>query len=266
MNNWRDTINQIVGAERIADIASYVKHEESVNKSPIDEFYEQTKSIMSVATPNSLNSNDWLGSLFFIAIVSCTENYFRQIFCSILKKCTDSQKHAANNLISLGSVFWHPKDEVERGAFEHISLAGSDNVQATAKKFIGFDMKKKGLNSILEEYDKVCELRHGIVHSDRIVAGKNGMKLRLSPSEVSSRICIKYSQLQEACAVCTTFVVSLNKILFEEIITRWATSWRSSPSWIPINETDIFKEIWHLFQSKIDKSNGESPPKSRRKS
>jgi hypothetical protein len=261
MTDWRDSVSQTVGVDRITDISSYVKPERSIDMSPIDVFYEQTKAIMYAATPDVIAANDWMGSLYVIAIVSCTENYFRQIFSKILKICTDSQKYAANNSINLGSVIWHPKNEVERGAFEHLSLASADSVNKTSKKFIGIDLTKKGLQSILDEFDKVCELRHGIVHSDRIMAGKNGMKLKLSRTEDVCRIDIKYAQLQEISAVCTTLVVSLNKILFEEISRRWATSWRNSPSWTPSEETVCFKNIWSSFHSVIDKANGTTPLK-----
>lgn len=261
MSTWKESVSQSVGVDKIANVSSYVKHENAASTSPIDTFYQQTKSIMSVATPTSLGANDWIGALYSIAVVSATENYFRQIFSSVLKICTDSQKHASSNTISLGSVIWHPKNGVERGAFEHISFASSENLISAAKKFIDIDLKQKGMQSILDEFDTVCEIRHGIVHSDRILAGKNGMKLKLSPTENVSRIHIKYAELQEISAVCTNLVVTLNKILFEEISKRWATSWRKSPSWEPSEANIRFKNIWILFHSGIDKVNGTIPLK-----
>lgn len=254
---WRDTVNRVVGVERIQDLSSYVKEKTQVNMSPIDVFYDEIKSITIGVTPDKLNANDWLGPLYVIAIVSSTENYFRHIFSRILKICTDSQKNAASNTVNLGSVIWHPKNEIERGAFEHTSMASSENVVSIAKKYIGVDLKANslGLTPILDEFDKVCELRHGIVHSGRIMAGKNGIKLQFSPSENIISIDIRYAQLQEVSAVCSALVVSSNKILFEELSRRWATSWRKSPAWSRDKENFHFKNIWYSFHSETDKTN-----------
>lgn len=245
MLTWKDSISRRIGVERISDLASYVIEESEVSISPIDIFYDQLKSITVGVTPANLIDNNWLGPLYVIAIVSSTENYLRHIFSKILKICTVSQKNASNNTVNLGSVIWHPKNEIERGAFENISLASSENVISIAKKYIGVDLKdnKLGLTSILYEFDKICELRHGIVHSGRIMAGKNGIKLQLSPSENIIRIDIQYAQFQEISAVCTALVVSLNKVLFEELSKRWATSWRNSPAWSPDKENFHFKNL-----------------------
>lgn len=262
MPNWRESVNQAVGVDRISDISIFVRSENFNTTAPIDVFYRETKAIMTAATPASLNSNTWMGALYAIAIVSCTENYMRDIFCQILKICPESQKKAANNTVNLGSVLWHPSDAVERGAFENLSLAGAESIKKTAKQFIGMDFKQRGLEPILAEFDKVCELRHGIVHSGRVLAGKNGMKLKLPPSDDILRIEIQYAELQEICSVCTTLIASCNKELFELLAMRWATSWRATPSWDPSNESPLFKRLWLVFHSSIDNANGTIPHRS----
>lgn len=259
MDDWRNTICQTVGVERIGNINNYVVREPISSKTPIDIFYEETRYFLSVVTPVALADNEWIGPLYTTAIISSTENYLRDILSKTLKICCDSQKHAASNNINFGSVIWHPISEIERGAFEHLSLASSENICGTTKKFTGIDLKKKGLNSILEEYDKICELRHGIVHSGRTLAGKNGIKLKLLKSTGKTKISIQYAELQEISSVCTTLVVSINKLIFETMIMRWATTWRQSPNWVIDNEKAVLKELWNNFRSKIDYDNGTVP-------
>lgn len=264
MSSWRDSITQSVGADSVGDIASYVSEQSIDNTSPIDVFYKQSQSILAMSTTADLDSNEWLGALSAIAVVSCTENYFRQVFSRVLKICSESQKNAASNMINLGSVIWHPANEIERGAFEHISLASAENIIKTSKTYLGIDLKKKGpndLSAIFSEFDKVCELRHGIVHSGRIMAGKNGIKLKLPATENITVINIKFAQLQEIVSVCTTMLVSVNQVLFEEMCRRWATSWRDSPSWQSSNANEKFKAIWSLFHSQIDFDNETIPLK-----
>jgi len=159
----------------------------------------------------------------------------------------------------LGSVIWHPSNEIERGAFEHISLASADNINSTAKKFIGIDLKSNGLGTILEEFDKICELRHGIVHSGMVVAGKNGIKLKLQSTNDITKIDIDFDQFQEIMSICNALAVDSNKLFFAELAKRWATSWRNTPSWDSSEASLKFKSIWMVFFSPRDQQNGTIP-------
>lgn len=259
MSTWKNCICQNVGSERINDLNDYVSVSATSNLSPIDDFYNEMQSVLSLFPYESWGTNNWIGSLASIAIISSVENYFRQIFSKILKICVDSQKFAANNNINLGSVIWHPSNEMERGAFEHISLASSDNINNTSKKFIGVDLKSKGLGTILEEFDKVCELRHGIVHSGMIVAGKNGIKLKLQSTHDVMKINIGFDQFQEITSICNALIVESNKVLFAELAMRWATTWRNTPSWDSSKANLKFKTIWATFYSSRDSRNGSIP-------
>jgi hypothetical protein len=259
MSIWINSISQTVGSERINDLNDYVTLSPATEQSPIDEFYSEIQNIINLFPHSSWGSNPWTGSLASIAIISSVENYYRQVFSKTLKVCVESQKLAANNNINLGSVIWHPSNELERGAFEHISLASAENINNTAKKFIGINLNNNGLETIFKEFDKVCELRHGIVHSGKVLAGKNGIKLKLQSTSDITKIDIGFDQFQEIMSVCNALVVDSNKIIFKEIVHRWATTWRSSPSWNNLNESPKFKNIWMIFLSTIDQSNGTIP-------
>lgn len=259
MLNWRNSVNQVVGQERILDIAAYIRSEEYHANSPIDDFYAEIRLALNSFSAGPANNNDWSGPLQLIAIVSSTENYFRNIFGRILRVCPDTQKNAASNPVNLGSVMWHAKSNLSIGAFEHISFAGAETIISTTSKYVGIDLKKGGLKAILDEFDVVCELRHGIVHSGRVLAGKNGIKLKLLPTVKLAKIVVGYAQLQEVASICTTLIVSYNQLMFEEMCTRWATSWRRTSSWIPRKENDYFKGLWGIFYSTIDCQNSAIP-------
>lgn len=259
MSSWMHCISQTVGSERINDLNNYVTQSPENNQSPIDEFYGEIQNIINLFPHSAWGSNPWTGSLASIAIISSVENYYRQVFSKTLKVCIESQKRAANNNINLGSVIWHPNNELERGAFEHISLASSENINNTSKKFLGIDLNNNGLGTIFKEFDKVCELRHGIVHSGKVLAGKNGIKLKLQSTNDITKIDIGFDQFQEIMSVCNALVVDSNKIIFKEIVHRWATVWRTSPSWDNSKASKKFKGIWMIFLSIRDQSNGTIP-------
>lgn len=253
-SSWKNAVNQSFGTVRI-NINNFVLGQPLVEKSPIDIFYEKTRPVVTMASPTLFHNNDWIGAYLLIAIISETENYFRGILSKVIKICFISQKNAANHNINFGSVIWHPSDEVERGAFEGFSFASSDNIISNTKKYVGIDIKND-LNDILGEFDKLCELRHGIVHAGRVLAGKNAIKLGLPSRNDNSMVIVQYPELQAAIDVCTTLVTSYNKHLFCAMAKRWAEDWRSMPAWSPSKENEYFKSIWKIFRSVNDETSG----------
>ena len=127
-------------------------------------------------------------------------------------------------------------------------------IKTTSKKYIKVDLDIPELKAALENFDNICELRHGIVHSGRIIAGKNAIKLGIDSSRDKSCIVIKYSELQDILSICSSLVGSVNTYLFERLCLRWAIEWRRLPSWRPQDEHSKFKKIWELMHSTVDES------------
>lgn len=250
---WRKAVNQSVGPAKITNIDNFFLRITPNFTSPIDTFYNNTQELIKIAQPDFLKMSPRLGSLFLIGLVSSTENYFRDLFAKMLKICRTSQAKSAENTIKLGSVIWHGNIEVERGAFENTSFASAEEIRKTVKNFLDIELEKNGpTNTILAEFDKVCELRHGIVHCDSIISGKNALKLKLLPSSARIQIQIGYPQFQECALICNTLVVSFNAEVFERFARRWAYDWSKLPYWDATVEKSLFKEIWDSFYSKID--------------
>ncbi|WP_028888214.1 hypothetical protein [Tenacibaculum ovolyticum] len=255
--DWKKLISQTVGQEQLGNLTDFVQDKMNSGNSPIDDFYNEVRTILALSAP-SMVSTDWHGSMNAIAIISTTENYFRSILGKMIIICPQSKKKAAENNINFGSVLWHPNESIERGAFEHVSFSDSKKIIEMTRKYIGTELNKSDLVPILNEFNKICELRHGIVHSARILAGKNALMLDLPSSNKEQFITIGYGQLQKIASICTTLVVSYNQKLFEVMANRWATSWRN-PTWTTEIENEYFKKTWRIFHSKIDKANNTIP-------
>ncbi len=255
--DWKKFISQSVGQEQLGNLADFVQDKINSENAPIDDFYNEIRTILALGSPD-MTSTDWHGPMNAIAIISSTENYFRTLLGKMIIICPESKKKAAENNINFGSVLWHPHESIERGAFEHVSFSDSKKIIEMTRKYIGLELNKSDLVPILKEFNKVCELRHGIVHSARILAGKNALMLDLPSSNKAQFITIGYGQLQNIASICTTLVVSYNQKLFEVMAKRWATSWRNS-NWTTQIENEYFKKIWNIFYSKIDKSNNAIP-------
>jgi hypothetical protein len=254
--SWRDSISQSVGPAAIADIQQYVTAAIGHADSPIDTFYKASRELLTVGTPTFLTANRTMGALFLVGIVSITENYFRDIFSRIIRLCPIARAVSADQNVKLGSVVWHGGEDAERGAFEHISFASGENLIGTGKKFLDYRIRR---TSVVQEFDKVCELRHGIVHSSSVLAGKNATRLHLAAASAPLRILVGFAQLQECAAICNSLVVSVNQELFVELARRWSKEWPKNPSWDPRQRHAAFRSIWEAFYSGVDAANGTIP-------
>jgi hypothetical protein len=253
--DWKKLISQSVGSEQLGDINNFVSISPITKDSAIDIFYTESRKII-LNTPNDTDPNEWTGAANLVVLLSLTENYFRTILGNILKICPVAKKNAAENNINFGSVLWHPDNTVERGAFEHVSFSESKKIIEVTRKYIGVDLNQSDLTPILDEFGKVCELRHSIVHSGKYLAGKNALMLNVSPSINFIKISIGYAQLQNAATICTTLVVSYNQLMFETLCKRWAIQWRQLSLCTPASENSLMKSIWRMFYSKIDFDEG----------
>lgn len=253
--NWKDCINQKLGPARISDLSSYIQPSRlPENYSPIDRFYSNTQELLKISTPDFLESNPLIGPLILVGFISATEDYFREIFSRFIYICPIAKDKFTDKKINIASALWCGKYFMARVAFEDYSFASSNAIIKACKDYIGHDIVcAKNEDSIFKEFDKICELRHCIVHSNSIIAGKNAIKLGLKNEKNKAiEISIDYSKLQECGLICTCLVTSLNIELFELIVRRWAVEWPRLPSWNPKEEYILFKKIWDIFYSEKD--------------
>ena len=111
---------------------------------------------------------------------------------------------------------------------------------------------------MLDEFDKLCQMRHAIVHSSLILAGKNAVRLNVPPNNQKVLVNTGYAQLQECASICTSCVMALNLKLFEEMMTRWAINWRKIDDfWNIIDENHYFTGMWDVFSSEIDRTDAQ---------
>lgn len=256
MISWKGCVNKSAGNERVQDIQAYLKLGISAYKAPIDEFYVEVKRIIKYGSNiQTLEENDFLGPLLYVGIISRTENYVRDILTECIKICPMCKSDIANRNVSLGSMMWQKNGEFEKGIFENISFSDASAIKKELRNCLRIDIKDTDLlGKVLDEFDKLCQMRHAIVHSSCFLAGKNAIQLNISSYNEKLSIKVGYAQLQECASVCTAFVMAFNLKLFEEMGHRWAAKWRNlADFWEPEKENEYFSKIWDIFASVVDR-------------
>lgn len=255
--SWKSSVCMSVGRVVCPDANDLVLAGARQKRSAIDEFYASTSSTLTRIDPTFVATHgEDITGLLFVGLISSTENYFRDILGFILSICPVSQAHAADEKVQLGSLLWAEDKLQNRSAFEFLAFSNAENLRKAISKFVNHTIKQNSdLDLMLKEYDNLCELRHAVVHSAHIVAGKNAIKLGLRRSSLPLKVRICYNHLQDTGMVCTALVQAANNELFEAMIARWARGWRNLPNWDPSQESRLLRKLVNGFLSARDYDN-----------
>lgn len=255
--SWQNSVCMSIGRVSCPDVNSLVSTISKNNSSAIDQFYAATTPTLTKIDPTFLaNYGDDIAGLLFVGLISATENYFRDILGFVLTICPCARANAADEKVQLGSLLWAEDSLQNRSAFEFIAFSNSKNIKETISRFACHPIRQAGtLEAILKEYDKLCELRHAVVHSGQMVAGKNAIKLGIRPTKKLLKVRMKYADLQSAGSICTALVQAANIELFEVLISRWAKDWRLLASWDHSQEISLLRRLRAGFLSKRDFDN-----------
>lgn len=256
MTDWKKYTNKIASNEKIQNIQSYCTTNSNVEKAPIDTFYKERNKILRLCNNvQLLEDNEVLGPLLYVGIISATENYVRDIFAESIKICPICKREITEHAISVGSIIWQQGKFVEKGIFENISFSDGSQIKREFKKCLKFDIKRTSLLwSLLDEFDKLCQMRHAIVHSSRLLAGKNAIKINIPPSNTWVVVKVGYAEIQECASICTSMVCEINTSLFGEMARRWAVEWNKNDFWNDKKEKETFDDLWNAFCSQMDTS------------
>lgn len=258
MDDWKQTVSANASTVRINDVSNYVEINTSF-LSPIDRFYSGRNQLLSAITPEYSLLNPSVTPLMLVGLISYTENYFREVLAGIISICPKAKEKSSNKSLSLATA-WFGYGELEKGAFENTSFSEVGVIKKNLINVVGYDVSNASqISSPLEEFGKLCELRHAIVHSAGLLAGKNAIKLELPSSRDAVNISVGFSELQEAAEVCTALICSVNIELFVHISKRWLNEWPRTPALRDENPNHLFKGVWRLFHSESDAENGLIP-------
>lgn len=254
---WRNSACMSIGRVTCPDANTLVSPIGRKRPSAIDDFYASTSTALTKVDPNFIaNYGDDVVGLIFVGLISSTENYFRDILGFTLTICPVAQAHSSDEKVQLGSLLWAEGPLQNRSAFEFHAFSSAESIRKAVQNFTCYQVRTNGTFALmLNEYDKLCELRHAVVHSGHIVAGKNAIKLGLKRSAIPLKVKLGYAELQAAGSVCTALVQAANAELFEALTVRWATTWRKLPSWTPADEAKLLRAIRAAFLSKRDGAN-----------
>jgi len=222
------------------------------NLNPIDVFYESIGDVLRLGSPAALAGSEALGRLLILGIVTVTESYFRSIITAVVKLCPLAHDYASDQQIAYGALEYYGVTEIGLSLLEGISFAGDSEIAKTTKRILGLDASSnRSLVAALEAYNRVCIMRHAVVHDHGRLNRGNAKTLQIRPGH-GRTLCIAmdFSGLQTAASACTNAVRAYNTFLWENIVQRWINSRLFNGNWR--TDKKLFEPMFKAFVSTID--------------
>lgn len=191
--------------------------------SPIDAFEQQQRWICKRAF--EFSHDEFELGLLVMALTSASESYFRAVLAASILTCPLSHEHNIDKgKFSLRAMSYYPQALIPLALLEHVSFSDADAIRKQTTELLQIDLPTgaKGSSSVataLQEYDKVCALRHALIHSLGLVNSKNCTEAGF-PKRSLSRVAVTMDGFQVVADTCLNVVRAFNQFVFEKLTKR----------------------------------------------
>lgn len=215
--------------------------------SPIDEFLNRLTHTNKLV-PNPASFDHIHAQLLLLGTVAAVESYLRGILRHTINIDVSAREKAYEQSISFAAATHLSVDLMPEAIFERTSFIGRKSVwEESLHKIIGIPGPiPPGLDAAIQAYERVCQLRHCIVHRFGRLGANNAVQLGMAKHGPHSErpIIMTYSVLQTCFLACETLVRTVNNIIFRTVLGRiprhqWKRAKKSPPKW--------FTTIYALF-------------------
>ncbi|WP_447644062.1 hypothetical protein [Nocardioides zeae] len=218
-------------------------------KSAIDVAYE---SLVVVSQMAAGLASTWIpqhGLILSSAAVAAAEDYFRSVLTDVVVCCDVAKRRAGPLSIRLEYVFSASIPDAVRGILETESFSSRANVTDWSKRLLGTKFEQnRSLAVALEEYERVCHIRHSAVHSGGYLSGRNASALGVQPGQWISFTTA--GAIQAIVNVVTATIRAYNQGVFEKVVEDWLRDGEMVGSWGA--DKDAFTALWRALRSQSD--------------
>ena len=191
-------------------------------RSAIDDYFECTDGLKSKIIASEPVDAELLG-LLTIGVISAVEFYLRTIFSRVPGICPFAQRHMEMTAVAAGAAGYYADSGIPYllSLFDHESLANGEKIKTTCKKCVGLNLTDdSSVQKVIEDFDKLCELRHCLVHARGYVGLKASNALELD-SRSPKKVLLDRAGVLEVLKIAHNVVRAINRYLAEGIANRW---------------------------------------------
>lgn len=190
--------------------------------SPIDEFTTRLRVINSLA-PMPTRFDPQLGQLVLLGAVAAVESFLRALFRRCIVLDDVCRAAAMKRDISYAAALHLNPDLLPEAILERISFTSADNIQKACRELLGISGDfSSAFTKALEDYIRVCHLRHCVVHRFGKLGASNAVHLGIDAhcDLLERPMRLDYASLQTSIAVADCFARVFNSFVFNAIVSR----------------------------------------------
>lgn len=225
--------------------------------SPIDNCLNKIEQLNLIHTQYSALSQvsaniPTIYNLILLGYISAIESYIREIIRKIILIDKISRITCELEEINYGAAISYPQTLLPEVILEKASFASQENIINSFKNFLGLKGHQPNelLNTLLE-FEKICHLRHCIVHRFGKLGSKNAIKFGLDTHSdlIEKPLKLDINMVFDLSIICTNTVLVVNKHLFNRILERTANKENNNWKWDLRKDKTEFQKYYNLFNS-----------------
>lgn len=193
-------------------------------------------------------------NLILLGYISAVESYIREIIRRLIildkASCVSSEEQQLN----YGAAINYSIEMLPEALLERSSYASKNNIIESFKTFLGLKGHTPSeLSATLEEFEKICHLRHCVVHRFGKLGSSNAIKFGLERHSkcLEKPIELDTNKLFDIHQICENSVLVINDYLFKKILQRTIEPEYSIWEWDLRKDKKKFIQYYSLFASLI---------------
>jgi hypothetical protein len=213
------------------------------HNSPIDQFLTNTNTL-NVIYLNAAPLTPMLATLVFMGYVSAVESYIRALIRGLINIDEEAQRIVEAKMVSFGAAIHHSKQLLPEALMEGTSLANPASIKSTLENLVGIILPTADLKKLLDEFNKLCHLRHCCIHRFGKLGTNNAIELGLSTHKdlLEKPINLNKDDLDKFADTLRTFVKTVNNATFRLILERTVHQKKSNK--LPDDSSPMYSKVW----------------------
>lgn len=224
--------------------------------SPIDTFIARRREFVLLSTPSRISRFPSLPGIALVGVVAAVESYLRSIIRKTVLVDKSSEHESWNRNVSYGAALHVNGDLLPEVFLEQYSFVTPKAIKKALSDCLAIAALTKELEATIEQYDRVCQLRHCIVHRSGRLGSVNATQLGFNEHHrfIECGLELTFDRLHEAIEVCDNLVKSINQVLFLRLMQRVCSETPPPFCWNFHKDRVLFCKYFALYRCKSEPS------------